>query len=64
MRFKNKRRKKGDKSGNSVSQGKKGKKKIKGQKWLLRQRLATTVFLLLALVKYSKICLSICMEDS
>ena len=64
MRLKNKRRKKGDKSESNVSQKKKEKRKIKGQKWLLRQKLVKTVPLLLALVKYSKIYMDIYMENS
>ena len=64
MRLKSKRKKRGDKSKNSVSQRKKRKKKIRGQKWLVRQKLETTIALLLVLVKYNKIYLSTCMEYS
>ena len=64
MKLKNKRKKREDKNENNVNQKKKEKKKIKGQKQLVRQKFATIVALLLNLVKYSKICLNIYMENS
>ena len=64
MRLKNKRKKRGDKSGSNVRQKKKEERKIKGHMWLVRQRLAKIVALLSALVKYSKISLNIYMENN